>query len=327
MVTQKDIADYVGVSRTAVSLVLNNAPNSTVSEKTKELILKAAKELGYKDTDVKPKICYVFYSRDANDPRYFQHLRVTEEAAARYGYSMLFMSIKPDPNDHQRLKELARSQDTAGILVSGLLDDTIIEILEETKVPHVYYGSTDRTDINVVTSDYAKVSYEAVRHLIELGHRRIAFFSGSLRLLINKRELAGYSRALEEAGIEVDKALIQSGAEEDGDELCSRLHELDVDYTAAYCTNTVIQFGVLQGLKRRGIAVPEQISLIGHEYTELVKLSIPQLTTMILNGNQKEIPVIRLIEIIQRKAPGTIYECLSEYELFPGGTTARCPAT
>lgn len=325
MVTQKDIADHVGVSRTAVSLVLNNAPNSTVSEKTRQLILKAAKELGYKDSDVMPKICYVFYNRNSSDPRYFLQLKIAEETAARFGYSLVFMNIKPNPQDHRRLKELAKSQDTAGILVSGVLDDTVIGILEETKVPHLYYGCTDRTDIHVVTSDYKKVAYDAVKYLIELGHRRIAFFSGSLSLLIIKKELAGYTQALQDAGIELDKSLIQTGKDEDGDELCSRLHELDIRYTAAYCTNTVIQFGVLQGLKRLGIDVPGEISLIGHEYSELVKFSVPQLTTMLMSGTQKELPVTRLIDIIQRNQTETLYECITEYELFPGGTTAPRP--
>lgn len=325
MVTQKDIADYVGVSRTAVSLVLNNAPNSTVSEKTRALILKAAKELGYKDSDVKPKICYVFCNRDSNDPRYFQHLKVAEETAARYDYTLVFMSVKPDPQDHRRLKELAKSQDTAGILVSGALDDSVIGILEEAKVPYLFYGCTDRTDLHVVTSDYRQVAYDAVRRLIGLGHRRIAFFSGSLGLLITKMELSGYTDALRDAGIELDKSLIQTGKEEDGDELCNRLHEMNVEYTAAYCTNTVIQFGVLQGLKRLGIDVPGQISLIGNEYTELVKLSVPQLSTMVMNVSQKELPIVRLIEIIQRKPANTLYECMTGYELFPGGTIAACP--
>ncbi|GAA3407949.1 LacI family DNA-binding transcriptional regulator [Paenibacillus hodogayensis] len=324
MVTQKDIADYVGVSRTAVSLVLNNAPNSTVSEKTRALILKAAKEMGYKDTEVKPKICYVFYNRESNDPRYLQHLKITEAAAARFGYTLLFMSIRPNPQDHQRLNELARSQDTAGIIVSGLLDETVIGILEESKVPHLYFGCTERTDIHVVVSNHHKAAYLAVRQLIELGHRRIAFFSGSLGLLVNKRELAGYTEALEEAGIEIDKSLIQTGKEEDGDELCNRLHEMNIEYTAAYCTNTIIQFGVLQGLKRLGIDVPGEISLIGNEFTELVRLSVPQLTTMLHGGSQKEIPVLRLIDIIQRKRTDILNEYISDYELFPGGTLAKC---
>ncbi|WP_409342878.1 LacI family DNA-binding transcriptional regulator [Paenibacillus sp. MBLB4367] len=325
MVTQKDIADHVGISRTAVSLVLNNAPNCTVSEKTRQLILKVAKDMGYKDSDVIPKICYVFYSRNSNDPRYFQLLKVAEETAARFGYSLVFMSIKPNPQDHRRLKELAKSKDTAGILVSGVLDDTVISILEETKVPHLYHVCTDRTDIHVVTSDYKKVAYDAVKHLIELGHRRIAFFSGSLGLLIIKKELAGYTAALQDAGIELDKSLIQAGKDEDGDDLCNRLHELNIGYTAAYCTNTIIQFGVLQGLKRLGIDVPGEISLIGHEYTELVKFSVPQLTTMLMSGTQKELPVTRLIDIIQRSQTETLYECITEYELFPGGTTAPRP--
>lgn len=332
MVTQKDIADHVGVSRTAVSLVLNNAPNSTVSEKTRQLILKAARELGYRDSDVLPKICYVFYDRNPNDPRFSHHLKVAEEAAARSGYSLVFMSIRPNPQDHQRLRELAKSSDTAGILVSGILDDTMIGILEESKVPHLYYGCTDRTDIPVVMGDYKKVAYDAVNYLIELGHRRIAFFSGSLSLLIIKRELAGYTQALQEAGIELDKSLIQTGKEEDGLELCNRMHELNIEYTAAYCANTVIQFGVLQGLKRLGIDVPGEISLIGHEYSEFVKLSVPQLTTFLMNNSQKELPMTRLIEMIQRNQShpnnqtAPLYELITEYDLFPGGTTAICPS-
>jgi len=323
-VTKKDIADHLGISRTSVSLVLNNTPNNTVSEVTRNRILQAAKELGYKDFDVSPKLCYILYNRRSKDPRYMIDLRQMEEAATRYNYHLMFMSVQANPQDYQKLIKFLNSQEIAGVILNGAIDDIIINFIEETNVPYIIYGAVDRENINHVMRDRKKLSYESTRYLISLGHRRIALLSGSLELFVHKLALEGYKQALEEAGIEYDKVLIQSSKEEDGYELCCRMEVLEIPYTAAFCVNTVIQFGILQRLRERGINVPEDISLIGNGYTELVKASIPHLTTMDIPEADKEVVVNRLIDIIEHNSDIKERILLSNVELEQGGTVSLC---
>jgi DNA-binding LacI/PurR family transcriptional regulator len=328
-VTKKDIADYLGISRTAVSLVLNNTPNSTISEKTRQRILQAVKELGYRDVDVPPKLCYIFYNRSAEDPRYFPELKSSEEAAGRVGqsqYSVVFMNIKRNPEDFQKVENFLKSSDVVGVLVTGELDDAFIDLIEGSGLPAVFYGSTARNDINKVSFDYRKAAYEATRYLITLGHRKIAFFSGSLNLLIHKQELEGYRQALQEAGLEFDKAMVQVNKEEDGYELCTRAEVLDIDFTAIYCVNTMIQFGALQRLKDAGVRVPGDVSLIGTWYTELVKMSVPKLTTLTNKPASREMPVIRLVDLIENGSTGKEQILIDDFELFQGETVSICRA-
>jgi DNA-binding LacI/PurR family transcriptional regulator len=325
-VTKKDIAEYLGISRTAVSLVLNNTPNHTISEKTRQRIWRAAKELGYRETGVPPKLAYINYNRSIDDPRYLMLLRTSEEAASRFDYSLLFMSVRPDPLDHQRLLNVLNSPDIAGLIVTGALDDTIIALIEGSGLPCLFCAVTERDDINKVSFDYSKAAYQATRHLLALGHRRIAFFSGSLSLHIHKVKLGGYRQALQEAGIEFDRSLVQANMEEDGYELCTRAEVIGLEYTAIYCVNTVIQFGALQSLKDRGIQVPGEVSLIGTGSTEMVKASVPPLTTISFKPSALETVVIDWIDLIRSRTADTeadkkqIY--IADFEIFQGGTIA-----
>lgn len=327
-VTKKDIADYLGLSRSAVSLALNNSPGSTISEKTRQRIRQAAKELGYRESNVAPKLVYIIYNRGVNDPRYMIDLKSFEEAAGLFHYSVVVMYVRNHPQDHQRLLNLVKSPDVDGLVITGAVDDIIIELVEGTGVPHLFYANIERNDINKISVNYTERVCQATQYLISYGHRKVAFFSGSLNLFIHKEMLEGYRKALREAGIAFDKSLVQVSNDEDGYELCARTEVLELAFTAAYCANTVIQFGVLQRLKDQGIRVPGEVSLIGSGYTELVKASVPQLTTFQVKPSLQNTVVTRLIDRIRRYAADQelnkeqIY--ITDFEITQGGTVAIC---
>ncbi|MBB6729364.1 LacI family DNA-binding transcriptional regulator [Cohnella zeiphila] len=324
-VTKKDIAEYVGVSRSAVSLVLNNTPSSTIAEKTRQKILQAAKELGYVGTEASPRLCFVLHGRTPDDPRYMYDLKIIEDAASKSNYSLLFVNIQAEPGDQEKLRKIIQNKEADGYIVTGDLDESAIDLIVSANVPYLFYGGIPREGTNSVVMDHRKGAYEAVKMLLEHGHRRIAFFSGNLETRIHRTNLEGYYEALEEAGIEVDKSLIQASKDEDGYEMCARLQVLDIDYTAIFCVNTVIQFGALQWLKERGIAVPSQVSLIGYGYSELAHLSKPELTTVFVSPADRQTAVARLIETIHRKKTSPEVTYLSEMKFFKGGTVSAAP--
>lgn len=323
-VTKKDIADYLGISRTAVSLVLNNTPNSTISEETRNNILRAAKELGYRETEASPKICYILYNREPEDPLYRTDLRIIESAAGNHDYRLLFMTIRATAKDYKRLEKTLGNKEIEGVIISGDVDNKVVDILQHSGVPFVVFSSSERPGVNSVEPDVAQIAAECTRYLIEMGHRQIALFTGTFSKLVHRKTLEGYKAALKEAGIPYDKSLVQVSKEEDGYELVERMEVLEIPYTAAFCVNTFIQFGALQRLKDQGVHVPGQISLIGWGMTDLVKMSIPQLTTMYIDTAEKAIVVDRLIELIrgENAEPRTIY--MKKVKLFEGGTAADC---
>jgi LacI family transcriptional regulator len=323
-VTKKDIADYLGISRTAVSLVLNNTPNSTISEETRNNILRAAKELGYRETEASPKICYILYNREPEDPLYRTDLRIIESAAGNHDYWLLFMTIRATAKDYKRLEKTLGNKEIEGVILSGDVDNKVVDILQHSGVPFVVFSSSERPGVNSVEPDVAQIAAECTRYLIEMGHRQIALFTGTLSKLVHRKTLEGYKAALKEAGIPYDKSLVQVSKEEDGYELVERMEVLEIPYTAAFCVNTFIQFGALQRLKDQGVHVPGQISLIGWGMTDLVKMSIPQLTTMYVDTGEKAIVVDRLVELIRGENPEPRTMYMKKVKLFEGGTTADC---
>lgn len=326
MVTKKMIAEHLGISRTAVSLVLNNTPSSTVSMETRNKILQAAKELGYKDVEVSPKLCFVLYDRNANDPRYMADMQVMEAAASRFDYGMVFMNITHLPESLAKLQKTLDNQEIEGFIVSGDVDENLLNMFRSANTPYILYGMPLRDHnegLSYIAFDDKKLAYDATEYLISLGHKRIALFMGSLDYNIHQLALEGYRQALEANGIPMDKSLIQISNDENGYELCKRAEMLQLEYSAAFCVNTIIQFGVLQYLQSSGVSVPNSISLIGSGLSEFVKVSVPQLTTFYVSAAEKEKTITLLLETIQNRnlelAPSLR---VTEFELFEGGTIA-----
>ncbi|WP_256759682.1 LacI family DNA-binding transcriptional regulator [Cohnella sp. WQ 127256] len=324
MVTKKEIAEHLGISRTAVSLVLNNTPSSTISIETRNRILQAAKELGYRDVEVSPKLCFVLFDRDANDPRYMADLQIIEQAASSFNYGMVFMNITNTPDSLNKLQKALDSQEIEGYIVSGDVNEKFIDLFRLSGSSYILYGLPLRKadNLNYAAFDDKKLAYDATSYLISLGHTRIAMFMGSLDYTIHQLALEGYYEAHEANGVSIDRSLIQISNDENGYELCKRAEMLRLDYTAAFCTNTVIQFGVLQRLQSTGISVPDDISLIGSGFTELVKVSVPQLTTFYVSEAEKAKTVTLLIDIINNRNSTNLFASFTEFIRFEGGTTA-----
>lgn len=325
-VTKKAIADHLGISRTAVSLALNNAKNSTLSQETKEKILKAAKELGYNvGNEVNKKICFVLCDADAYDPKYIQNIRKVEGLINRHGYKLVLMNVQMNrPEDFEKLADYIRDDEVAGVILTGAINDNVIDYIDKSGVPYVFHAVTEREDINLITHDNEKAGYEITKYLIRFGHRKIALFTGSLNKLIHQQFCNGYRMALEEDGIEFGKSMIQIDTEEDGYEMCGRMKILDIDYTAVVCANTVIQFGALQRLKEYGIDVPRQVSIIGYGYTELIKICKPQLTVFAYETSKVASTVVdRLMSTINEKDNERKKILISDIKLYEGGTVAK----
>ncbi len=321
-VTKKEIADHLGISRAAVSMVLNNAPSSTISQETRDRILKAAKELGYREVTASPKIGYILYNRLNNDPRYMMDLKVTEEIASEFGYKVVFLNIKSTPPDYQMLQSFLKEREVAGVIVTGDVDTPVMDLIEDSGVPSIFYSVMYREGLDVVIPDFRSLTREATKQLLSLNHRKVAFLTGGLHFMIHMKGLDGYKEAFEEMGLPFDKSLVQSSKEEDGYEMCTRLQALEIEYTAAVCSNTIIQFGAIQWLKEHGITVPAEVSLVGLGYTELVKASVPPLTTLGILDSEKEKVIRRLIEKIQQKDLPNEINYLDAFEWREGGTVS-----
>lgn len=288
--TIKDISAQAGVSIATVSKVLNG-DYSKVSQETKARILKIADELNYRPNMLARGLVSQKFSMvgliipDISNPHYGEMVRGMTDEAARYDYHVM---ISNTDNLHQRQLSAIQTMaeyNAAGIVLVGESEniEPNIEMIKRMRIPYVL-TEVHAPNINycVYVNDYAG-SYNATRHLIDLGHRDIAFISGFAAPNHPRDERAsGYKKALNDRDIAPSPFLFESGSFtfETGYKAAIRLLSRNVPFTAIVCGNDLIAMGALKAIREHQLRVPDDISLIGFDDVYLSTIVEPNLTTV-----------------------------------------------
>ncbi|WCJ58046.1 LacI family DNA-binding transcriptional regulator [Fontisphaera persica] len=275
MVRLKDIAARAGVTVMTVSKVMHDAPD--VSAATKARIRALAEEMGYMPNAMarglrsrKTRLLGVVISTVTN-PIFGRVLLALEEQAHAHGYDLLLAHSLNDParEEHALRRMLSRHVD--GLFLSPVyrLQPTapIYEELRRRNVKTVLLGHRApfcESFLAVETADF-EASRQLTLHLLELGHRRIAYFAGPVISPSNRERLEGYRTALREAGIEPDDRLIfNAGATiEEGEQAAAQLAQEALRPTALMAVNDLVAIGAAHFLLRQGWQIPRDISIAG----------------------------------------------------------------
>ena len=194
--------------------------------------------------------------------------------------------------DAAELDALSRSWHLAGLVLTGMFQDDFFTATLNLGIPFVLIDSyVDHPGVYSVGLEDEKGGYIATRHLLEKGHRSIAFASPSIRPggVIEKR-LLGYQRALTEFGVPFDPALVftQEITVEEGKKLGHRLSRLP-NITGVFASADILAAGIMAGLAEKGVSVPRDKSIVGFDDNYLSQLTIPGLTTIHQDAEQKGI--------------------------------------
>lgn len=234
-------------------------------------------------------------------------IRGAEQEAAAHGYKLLVRSTDNDAEkERQCLLEL--QSHVAGFVIAPATGNQNHAHYGQLLVQGVPFVFVDRylPEFNVdrVTSDNVQGGYLATRHLLELGHRRIGVISARKATTCTER-LRGYQQALEEFGVPFDPALIGHaiGKRRDGwDEYLHQgsaqteaLLQLPQPPTALFAMNDLLAVGALRYLREKGIAVPEEIAVVGYDGMELSELVNPSLTTVDQQSLRMGAEAVRLL--------------------------------
>lgn len=292
--TMKDVAERVGVSRTAVSFVLNDIPNSNIPEATRQRILQAARELDYVPNTqalnlVKGRTMMIALvvpktaRQVASDAFLSEVMEGVMAAIEPRGYHLMIHAAQSTPS-HGAYRQLIRARKADGLLISSPLvyDSEIIKLHAE-GTPIVIQGATDMTAIPNVDVDNVQGAQVAVRHLLQLGHRRIAHISNApLSYASSRDRLRGYREVLAEGGLSYDEALVGIGNfnDDSGYGPMASLLDLPQRPTAVFVGSDTVALGALNAIRDRGLRVPEDISIIGFDDILVGKYLEPQLTTV-----------------------------------------------
>jgi LacI family transcriptional regulator len=284
----RDVASKAGVSFQTAGKVLNG--KGSVSPETRERILDAAKILGYVPNALARSLvtrstCTIgIVASDLSDAELARFVVGAEREARRQGHGVLIGSIDRDGSDAERYLRMLIERRVDGILTAAPQmehDDRIGELLRG-HFPAVSIHRIPGGGVPLVGSDHVETALLATRHLLGLGHRRIATVTGSEGRQVTSMRLTGYERALKEVDVSYDPALVESGdwKADRAYEATIRLLERAPDITAFYAQNDTMAFGVMSALHERGLGVPVDCAVVGCDDIPMAAHAIPPLTTV-----------------------------------------------
>ncbi|WP_291014621.1 substrate-binding domain-containing protein [Hydrogenophaga sp.] len=287
VVTIERVAELAGVSPSTVSRILNGT--AVVSAAKKAAVDQAVAQLGFVPNPMarglaggrSMSIGVVTQAMDS--PFYGASLRGIEDALDPAGYSPLFVSGHWDAQTESRCIDILLSRRVDGIIVlTGRLTDTALKSVAK-RVPTVVTGrSVKAPGLFSLNFENAEGGRLATQHLIDSGHRKIAFISGDPRHPDATQRLMGYRAALEQAGIPFKPELVVQGEynEASGVQAVSTLMANRQKFTALFAANDQMAIGAAHGLQRHGMRVPEDVSLVGFDDLPTSLYALPPLTTV-----------------------------------------------
>lgn len=282
--TMADVAAHLGVSRQLVSLVLADRPGP--SARTRERVLRAAEELGYR-ADTAARLLRRARSRQVGvlfNLGYPMDAHLVEElypAAAELGYDVVLGAMAATRGEREAIDELVGLRCEALILIGLSTEAPAYLTRVAERVPVVEIGQrtgAEGTD-SVRTAD-AEGARRAVAHLVELGHRAIVHVDGGD--LPGARERArGYAEAMREHGL-AERTEVVPGAysEEAGARAARLLLSRDALPTAVVAANDLCAFGLWASLVGAGVSVPGEVSVVGYDDSRTARLSFLRLTSV-----------------------------------------------
>jgi LacI family transcriptional regulator len=287
VVTIERVAEEAGVSPSTVSRILNGT--AVVSEAKKAAVDEAVARLGFVPNPMARGLAggrtlsIGVVTQAIDSPFYGASLRGIEDTLDPAGYSPLFVSGHWDAQKEKRCIEVLLSRRVDGIIVlTGRLTDAALKSFAQ-RVPVVATGrSIKGAGLFSLNFDNREGGRLATQHLIDSGHRKIAFISGDAHHPDASQRLTGYRTALEQAGIAFKPELVVQGDynEASGLEAVSRLMAKRQKFTAIFAANDQMAIGAAHGLQRHALRVPEDVSLVGFDDLPSSLYALPPLTTV-----------------------------------------------
>jgi LacI family transcriptional regulator len=288
-VTIREIADLAGVSIATVSRVVNGRDD--VSNETRELVRRVIRERGYTTNQSARSLSagrtgLVGVLVPLLHPAYFSGI-LAGAAEALYERDMRLL-LSPTMHEHDRevslLDRLLHGTTDGALLVLPEESSDELEQLLDEGYRFVVVDPLERLDERVpaVSAAHASGADQAMRHLLGLGHRRIAVITGPNGWVATEDRRRGYHAALASAGIMPDPPLEVEADFEIGGGAMAAKHLLDLPDppTAIFAFNDNLAIGAVQAARAHGLRVPEELSIVGFDDVELATVVSPALTTI-----------------------------------------------
>jgi LacI family transcriptional regulator len=283
-----EVAELAGVSLATVSRVIS--PAAKVSDKTRQKVLSAMKQLGYQPNSIAQSLA----TRSSNTvgvlvselsgPFYGAMLSAIEATLRAAGkFVLVAAGHSKEEQEREGIRFLVgRNCDAVICHVEALSDKYLVEQNAKSTpvviVNRKVRGIADRC----FSLDNERGGYLAAQSLLKLKHRKIAYISGPLDWVDARQRLEGHKRALAEAGVSFDSRLLYEGDyhETGGTEALNHLFQKGIAFTAVICANDEMAAGAMAAAHDRGLRLPEELSIVGFDDAPISRYVYPKLSTV-----------------------------------------------
>ena len=283
-----DIAAKTGFTVGTISKALQNKEG--ISQETRESILKAAKEIGYIANSQagglrsgSSKTIAIIVSDIAN-PLFSIKIKICVAELEKQGYRAIVMDTEESPEREEQAVISALNKNVDGVLLCPTQKSTdTIDLLKKNGMPFVLMGRHfENIDTDYVVCDDEHGGYLAGKHLAELGHRRVLVITADPEISCSSERLRGFTRAMEEAGIEVDPQLVirSRASGHDAARIMDEVFARKLSFSAIFTFSDYIAWETIYTLNSRGIRVPEDVSVVGFDDVQSHMCFPPPLTTV-----------------------------------------------
>lgn len=286
-ITIYDVAKKAGVSTATVSKIINNT--GSISEKTKLKVQKVMDELQYQPSMIasalKRKSTHTIglLIPDLSNPIFAEYAKYIEERGQELGFSVIMCNTDSDPDKELRYISLLKQKQVDGIIVAARFKNLKLlkELIKEKFPLALIAQDLPALPIDSVTVDDYLGGYQVTEYLLSLGHRNIGVVAEGDKS--SKERIRGYQQALIDAGLTADENLIvvcDQPTREYARLNAERLLDLEKRPSAIFGCNDLLAIGVMQAAHDRGLVIPNDLSIIGFDNTELSEVVVPSLTTV-----------------------------------------------
>ena len=288
MATIREVAESAGVSYATVSHVINNT--RLVSPETRQRVLAAMDALNYRPNALARSLrqgktnTLGLVLPDSANPFFAEISRSIEDEAFKKGYSVFLCNTELDTQRELFYVDVLSKKQVDGIIFVAAGDQAdSLEYLRQRNMPVVMIDrDLPNVEVDAVLTDHRLGGYLATRHLLELGHTRIACIAGPSSITPSAERITGYRNALEEAGLPCDENLILRGDyhAQSGMETTHAILKMAPRPTAIFALNDLMALGALRAAAEEGCSVPGDLAVVGYDDLELAHFTNPPLTTI-----------------------------------------------
>ena len=318
----EDIARHVGVSRAAVSFVLNNRRDARVSDGTRQRIIQAAHDLGYRPNAAARALAarrsglLGMVTEVVTSSFGPEAVRGAQDQAWNTGMFLMIAASEGRPEMEALAVERLLEQRVEGLIFASGPHQAVTVPAAASELPTVLLHCFDADRrLPAVLPDEEGGGYVGTRRLLDAGHRRIGLVNLEAHTAAAKGRLAGYIKALAEAGIAPDPALITHAAATSigGYESAAKLLDLPQRPTAVFCCTDRMAMGAYDAIKERGLSIPGDVAVVGFDNQLVISAYLrPALTTVALPFEEMGARSVALLVAAlagEEVPPVTVVEC------------------